>query len=184
MKKEIKKLAQALQATKPLKPRGKPTPQAIAPYRFKPGQSGNPSGRPRDHAREAMNRLAHTSPPRALCQQVGIAPGCTWVEAIVFALGKAAANGDVSAAREVLANLGLRGTAASNLLAVNVDGSPDQRSVTFEFLQHSHGLGEADLQKVFAFMDKLPRERPVVDASYYPTDETQLLEDGNGEKEN
>ena len=166
MKKQLAKLAKAL----PLKKQngGNPKPLVQPPpeqYRFKPGQSGNPSGRPHDHAREAINRLAHTSPPKALCKQIGIDARVTWIEAVVFALGKAAVSGDVAAAREVLANLGLRGTAASSLLALNVEPS----GTSFEFLKHSHGLSEEQLNELWAYMDALPRDGPpVIDASYFP----------------
>jgi len=160
LKKQIKTLADAVQGklAKPkLKPRGKPTPDVLAPYHFKPGQSGNPSGRPRDHAREAMDRLAHTSPPKALCEQIGIEPGCTWVEAIVYSLGKAAVNGDVAAAREVLANLGLRGALGGANVQVNIETDPAKMGQYQRFIAETRWMAAEDFEQIWALCRQLNR---------------------------
>ncbi len=155
---ELGQLAEALKTVKLKNNRGNPSP--VPPpeqYRFKPGNSGNPEGRhkhPRDHARLVMDRLATSSPPKSLCQQIGIAPDCTWVEAIVFSLGKAAASGDVSAAREVLANLGLRGSVASSLLTVNVE-EPERMGLFATFCRNLAGVPEDEYPRIWAFMQTL-----------------------------
>jgi hypothetical protein len=181
-KTEIEKLTDALKKVKPKHNRGNPNP--IPPperYWFKPGQCANPSGRPkeqpRDHARQAMNRLAHSSPPKNLCEQIGIEPNCTWIEAIVFSLGKAAASGDVSAAREVLANLGLRGTAANSILAVNVE-TPESMGLFATFCKHMAGVPEAEYPKIWAFMQTLARPSET-DGDCMPPTTQQLLIEGN-----
>jgi hypothetical protein len=59
----------------------------------------------------------------------------------------------------------------------------DNTGVTFDFLKHSHGLSESQLSEVFAFMDSLPRAKPVIDASYFPDasyqDEPKQLQEGS-----
>lgn len=61
-------------------------------------------------------------------------------------------------------------------VSVNVDTN-NNPGLTVEFLRHAHGLSEEDMQRVFAFMDALPKQKPVVDDSYFPEEE-KLLEDG------
>ena len=116
-KSAIKQLADALAA--PVKPKEKRPAMkgklpknfetSVVPYQFKPGQIVPNRGRPKDHAKEVLERLASTSPPKELCDAVGIDPDSTWIEAIVYVLGTRAMEGDVNAAREILSNLGLRG---------------------------------------------------------------------------
>ena len=64
--------------------------------------------------------------------------------------------------------VGINKERAGAQVAVQVN---EGAGLAFEFLKHSHGISEADMQKVFAFMDSLPREKPVVDASYFPQPE-------------
>lgn len=146
--------------------------EATTPYRFKPGVCPNPLGRgatdPLGYMRELSARMMHASPPKALCDQLELDAEVTWGEAIFITLAKQGAFGDVASAREFLAALGFSGTSAKNLLAVqnNVgDG------VNVEFLKHSHGLSESQLDDVFAFMDSLPRAPIEIDASYLPPTE-------------
>jgi hypothetical protein len=160
-RKDLVQLAAALKDVPPKKKqnRGNTQPhRPPAPYLFKPGQSGNPNGRPKqrpsEHARQAVNQLAYTSPPKELCEQIGVDPKSTWVEAIVFSLGKAAANGDVSAARELLANLGMRGTVASSLVTVNVE-DPESMGLFAVFCRHMAGIAEADYPRIWTFMQTL-----------------------------
>jgi len=183
---ELKRLAKALKplTEKTKKRRGNPSPVRRDPpkaYRFQPGVSGNPGGRPRDYAIQITARLMQSSPPKKLCVELGIDPAVTWGEAIMITLSKAAVSGDVSAAREVLAALGFRGTAARNLM-VNVGDQHggEESGLVFDFLRHAHGLSEADMAKVFAYMDGLPREKPAIDGSFYPDE--SYREGATGEK--
>jgi Family of unknown function (DUF5681) len=63
--------------------------------RFKPGQSGNPSGRPRDVVTQIMREMLPTPCPFSK-------KGLVWAEAIALAAFKRAAAGDVRAIAEVL----------------------------------------------------------------------------------
>jgi hypothetical protein len=159
----------------PPNPRGGTPPIA---YRFKPGQSGNPSGFSGDararafYAQRLTDRMMRSSPPAQLCRDLDIEPSATWGEAILIVLGRTALDGDVSAAREVLATLGFSGTAARNNVLVNVEGV-EQSGVTFDFLRHAHGISQANMETVWTFMDSLPKEAPVVDASYFPDESYQ-----------
>ncbi len=164
----LTKLAKAVEPLSKKQNRGNSKPPQNPPpeaYRFKPGQSGNPSGRPKDHARETLNRLAHTSPPKKLCEQIGIEPNCTWVEAIVFSLAKAAASGDVSAAREVLANLGLRGSVAASLVAINTE-DPERMGLFATFCKHIAGIPIEDYPRIWTFMESLVK--PALDGDCLP----------------
>jgi hypothetical protein len=69
-------------------------PPAIRPYAWKPGQSGNPKGRPKGRIFEARIRK--------ILQETDDASGMTFEELIVRALVDAARFGDVKAIREVL----------------------------------------------------------------------------------
>jgi hypothetical protein len=146
--------------------------EGLVPYRFKKGQVANPLGGAarQKYVSELTGRMMRSSPPKELCAQIGVDPSVTWAEAILFSLSKAAAQGDVAAAREVLAALGFSGTQSKNILAVQ--NNVDAGSAT-EFLRRSHGLSEDSLQTVYKFMDSLPREAPVVDASYFPDEDQQ-----------
>jgi hypothetical protein len=163
----VERLATALEKKKePPNPKGGNPPEA---YRFRPGQSGNPSGvsRQRQRVAELIERMQNSSPPRQLCEELQIDPSVKWDEAILIVLGNAAMSGDVSAAREVLAALGISGTTARTNVLVNVEG---EQGATFEFRRHAHGLSPEQLLEVWAFMDGLPRQKPVIDASYFPDD--------------
>jgi hypothetical protein len=169
MKKAKELLAKATAATE--KPKRGATGANLVPYRFQSGQVANPHGyNHRAVILDLTHRMLKSSPPKELCLQIGVDPAVTWAEAIMFSLSKAAAQGDVAAAREVLAAMGFSGTQAKNILAVQ--NNIENTSAATEFLRRSHGLSEDSLQAVYKFMDSLPRETPVVDASYFP-DEAQ-----------
>jgi len=63
--------------------------------RFKPGQSGNPNGRPRDIVTQVMREMMPTPCPFSK-------NGLAWAEAIALAAMKRAIAGDVRAVAEVL----------------------------------------------------------------------------------
>ena len=86
----------------------------------------------------------------------------------MIVLGRAALSGDVSAARECLAALGVNGTAARTNVLVNVE-SHEPRGLNFELLRHAHGIAESVMRdKVFPLLDSLQKEKPVIDSSYFP----------------
>lgn len=182
----VERLATALEKKmqrKPPNPRGGTPPEQ---YRFKPGQSGNPVGRSEQraiYAHALTDRMMRSAPPRELCEEIGIDPRVTWGEAIMIVLGRAALAGDVSAAREVLAALGVSGTSARTNVLVNVE-RPEQRGLNFELLRHAHGISEADMrEKVLPFLDALPKEKPFIDASYFPDAEYCELPPGSPDVE-
>jgi hypothetical protein len=152
---------------------------AIAPYRFQPGQSGNLAGRGASiaYVHELSAKVMRSCPPKELCLEIGVDPSSTWGEAIMFSLSRAAATGDVQAAREVLAALGFSGTTAKNLMAVQVN--PAETGLAHELLRHAHGLDDSQLATVYQFMDQLPKATVVVDASYFPPEEPKRLEETN-----
>lgn len=178
----VKSLVKAAKKRPAKKPNVQPSSiEATAPYRFKPGVCPNPLGRgaadPLGYIRELSARMMHASPPKAICDQLGLDTEVTWGEAIFITLAKQGAFGDVASAREFLAALGFSGTAAKSLIAIqqNTDGGLNPTVV--EFLRASHGLSDAQLAAVFESMKALPREALVVDASYLPpTEETQDVE--------
>ena len=88
--------------------RGKNRPLPPVETRFKPGQSGNISGRPRGAARLS------TAYREILDQPFPDDPeGRTWAQVIAVKLARAAVNGDVQAARELADRV--EGKAASTL---------------------------------------------------------------------
>jgi hypothetical protein len=170
----VKRLATALENTKTKRiipnPKGGTPPER---YRFKPGQSGNPGGRSDRaiYARALTDRMMLSCPPRELCEDLDIDAKVTWGEAILIVLGRAAMSGDVSAARECLAALGVGGTSARTNVLVNLE-QPEQRGLNFELLRHAHGISETDMrEKVFPFLDALNKQKPVIDSSYFPDSE-------------
>jgi hypothetical protein len=173
--KDVERLATALEKTankrNPPNPKGGNPPER---YRFKPGQSGNPAGLSQRaiYARTLTDRMMRSCPPPDLCEELGIDTQVTWGEAILIVLGRAALSGDVSAAREVLAALGVSGAVARTNVLVNLE-QPEQRGATFEFLRHAHGLSEEQMAEVWQFMDSLPRLKSTIDASYFPDESYQ-----------
>jgi hypothetical protein len=94
---------------------GKPIPGGEA-TRFKPGQSGNPGGRPKktplaDACRELLNKPAPDDPS-----------GRSYAEAIAERLARKALAGDISAAREIADRA--EGKARQAMELGGVDGGP------------------------------------------------------------
>ena len=69
------------------------------PYAFKTGQSGNPKGRPQGTGAKLI-RQAYSVRLTDICTLPGL-ENVTWVEAIALGLCRAAARGDITAAREL-----------------------------------------------------------------------------------
>jgi hypothetical protein len=65
-------------------------PENLRPYRFKPGQSGNPGGRPRNPISDAARRLASRRFEDDKERR-------SWAEMMVLAVAKQAAKGNVQA---------------------------------------------------------------------------------------
>jgi hypothetical protein len=87
-----------------LRPRGRPFKKGEGhAFQFKPGQSGNPGGKPKIQQRMSAEYDAFLARaiPDEVALAVGLPPGSTWAEAIASAVIARAACGDVSAAREV-----------------------------------------------------------------------------------
>ena len=76
---------------------GKPrrgNPEKIKPYRFRPGQSGNPGGRPKNLLTEAYRDVLERRVP-------GDPEGRTFAQAIAFAVAREAVRGNIRAAVEI-----------------------------------------------------------------------------------
>jgi hypothetical protein len=69
---------------------------------WKPGESGNPSGRPKNRPiSDLYAEFAQRPVPEKLRRRLGLAKGATFAEAQTVILFIAAGNGDVRAAREI-----------------------------------------------------------------------------------
>lgn len=166
---KAKKLLQA--AKTKLKPRGKP--EAIVPYQFKPLNTAWKTEKedPRLYIQQLTARMRNSSPPKEICDEIGVDRKATWGEAIFLTLGKQGALGDVMSAREFLAALGFSGTAAKNLMAVQVN--PAETGLAHELLRHAHGLSDEQLAGIYSAMDQLPRAPIVVGPEFYPPQELE-----------
>lgn len=72
-------------------------------HRFKPGQSGNPSGRPRKHPiTEPLIELCQGPLPDDVARAGGLEPGSNWAMLLAKNLLRKAAKGDMQALREIL----------------------------------------------------------------------------------
>ncbi len=72
------------------------------PYRWKPGESGNPGGRPKKRPlSDRYEELAHVLLPEKDRIKRGLPEGATYGDALVLCIFKAALKGRVDAAREI-----------------------------------------------------------------------------------
>jgi hypothetical protein len=88
-----------------LKPRGKPFVKGVgenSSTRFRPGQSGNPGGRPRKRPiSERYAVMVETQLPKDVCRKLNLPEGATYGDALAMGQVNAAMRGDTSAAREI-----------------------------------------------------------------------------------
>jgi hypothetical protein len=87
-----------------LRPRGKPFKKGERhAFQFKPGQSGNPGGKPKIHQRmrSEYDALLARIVPDEILESLGIPPGSTWAAAVALGVAGRAAAGDSNAAREM-----------------------------------------------------------------------------------
>ncbi len=69
---------------------------------WKPGQSGNPGGRPkRRPISDSYQALADVAIPAKIARKLRLPKGSTWRDTIAYAILQQAANGNVRAAAEV-----------------------------------------------------------------------------------
>jgi hypothetical protein len=81
------------------KPRGRPFPKGQQPWTFKPGQSGNPGGKPHIHIRFATRvaeELAKPASPMA-CRAAGLKRGSSKYDVMMTNAVALAMTGDMSA---------------------------------------------------------------------------------------
>lgn len=96
---------------------------------WKPGESGNPSGRPKNRPiSDLYAEFAQRPVPEKLRRTLGLAKGATFAEAQTVSLFIAASNGNVRAAREI--REGIEGKA--NERPKTVDGGEFEVHVTYE----------------------------------------------------
>jgi hypothetical protein len=118
--------------------RGGNLPEA---HRFKPGQSGNPGGRPKKQpVTKAYEALAEKKLPekiRALLVRSGF-DGETWAEAWAFGAGVKAAKGDTSALKEITDRL--EGKAQQSL---KISGGLDLAAAIREAHRRARGREES-----------------------------------------
>jgi hypothetical protein len=87
-----------------LRPRGKPFVKGkVLPFQYKPGESGNPGGKPKVHQTMKMNyeHILRSKAPVEVCRLVGVPLRSTWAEVISAAICHRAILGDTLAAKEI-----------------------------------------------------------------------------------
>ena len=85
--------------------------------KWKPGQSGNPAGRPRNIIAEAYQRRMSLPLPDDVCKAAHLRKGSTWADLAALAMAKAAVKGRVDAVREITGRLEGKPTQAVDLNA-------------------------------------------------------------------
>ena len=79
-----------------------PSPDVGKPYRWKPGQSGNPGGRPkRQPITELYEKQLQQRLPEAVRLKLGLKEGATYGHAVAFRQVQRAILGETQAAKEI-----------------------------------------------------------------------------------
>jgi len=79
-----------------------PSPDVGKPYRWKPGESGNPGGRPkRRPITDLYEEQLHQRLPEAVRLKLGLKEGATYGHAVAFRQVQKAILGETQAAREI-----------------------------------------------------------------------------------
>ncbi len=100
-------------------------------YRWKPGESGNPGGRPRRRPiSERYAECAEIALPEKERIKRGLARGATYGDALVFDQFNAALNGRTEAAREI--REAIEGKAAQRMETRESEKGPVSIRVTYE----------------------------------------------------
>ncbi|WP_371417478.1 DUF5681 domain-containing protein [Granulicella sp. S190] len=129
-----KKVAVAVKIEAPLptkKRRGTPLAkeagERLAKWAFKKGQSGNPSGRPKDENRlfsKALRaRLSHPA-PLEVCEAVGLGRNTTWAEILALSTIKRAVRGDSACLNAIIAVTEPNTSRRGELDLMDLDGEP------------------------------------------------------------
>jgi Family of unknown function (DUF5681) len=100
------------------KPRG--NPEKTKPYRFPPGKSGNPGGRPK--------KTKLTDASREWLEQINRKTGKTNAQLVAAALGKRALKGDTSAYNALADRT--EGKATHRVEVTGKDGQPERVEIT------------------------------------------------------
>ena len=91
--------------------------------RFQPGQSGNPSGRPRKRSISDRYEIMAEQPlPKKECSDLGLRKGATYGDAIAYAQIHSAIEGKTEAAREV--REAIEGKATQRVELAETDDGP------------------------------------------------------------
>ena len=114
---------------------------------WKPGESGNPSGRPKKRPiSDLYAEFAERPVPEKLRRALGLAKGATFAEAQTVSLFTAASNGNVQAAREI--REGIEGKASERPRLGEID------EVVFRIVEERRG------KKPEASQDTTPEASP------------------------
>lgn len=77
-------------------------PKEAEPYKWKPGQSGNPGGRPKKTSiSDAYAKLVDRRLPDEICRKLGLSKRATWADALALGQMRSAVKGKTDAAREI-----------------------------------------------------------------------------------
>src|SRR5262249_6648281 len=116
-------------------------PDKTKPFRWKPGQSGNPKGRPfKKPITERYEALLEDPLPEQVRVSMRLAPGATWGDALALGQIRSAAKGNTLAAREIAERL--EGKVAHQVQVSGKEGQPIRVSLeaTLERIEAFYGI--------------------------------------------